>query len=63
MKKTNTFKELNRHTEIKYSSDVYNGEYLDTDVYIASEYICTIEGNKLSEFHEKLMELINTYQI
>lgn len=62
MKRVTTHRGLNR-TEVKYVSDNEAGIYFDTDVYIGAEYICTIEGNKLSEFHEHLTGLVEKYKI
>jgi hypothetical protein len=59
---TKTFKQLGSAIVV-YESDRYNGEYLDTKVRINDETICVIEGNKISEFNEKLEEIINTYRI
>jgi len=62
MKITTTLKQLG-DTEVLYISDVYAGEYLDTRVFIGGDCIIAIEGGKISEFHEKLEEVINKYRI
>lgn len=62
MKRVRTFKTLGK-SEIKYESDNYNGEYLDTDVYIGSEYLCTIAGNTIQDFHDELTATIEKFRI
>ena len=61
MKTTKTFKTLGR-AEVVYESDYEAGQYFDTNIEIKG-HICTIEGNKISEFHELLREIINKYRI
>ena len=63
MKKQTTFKVLG-DLEIKYISEVENGVYYDTEVRInEGDPLCVIAGNTLSEFHEKLEEIVNKYRI
>ena len=52
MKTIKTFKTLGR-AEVVYTSDYEAGQYFDTNVEI-KDHICTIEGNKISEFQEQL---------
>jgi len=59
---TKTFKQLG-HIEVTYISDVFNGEYMDTEVVISGRSVIWIEGNKIQEFHDKLSEIINKYRI
>jgi len=58
-----TFKSLGDSSEVTYISDTYNSEYLDTEVRINNIFVCVIEGNKISEFHEQLINLISKYRI
>jgi hypothetical protein len=62
MKKTKTFYNLGDEL-ITFESDTFNGEYFDTKVLIGENYICTIEGNKIAEFAEKLQGIIMEYRI
>ena len=62
MKTVKTYKQLG-HTEITYVSDIFNGQYMDTEVILKGNVICVIEGNKIQEFHNKLAEIVNKYRI
>ena len=57
-----TYKHLG-HLEIKYESELYNGEILDTRVIIEGQIMIWIAGDTIEEFHEKLKQVIQTYRI
>jgi hypothetical protein len=62
MKTVKTFKSLG-YVTLEYISEVEAGIYYDTTVSIEGKAICAIEGNKLSEFHEAIEDVINKYRI
>jgi hypothetical protein len=62
MKKISKFKPFGDH-ELEFISDYEGGTYFDTEVRLQGQFICCIEGNKISEFHEKLTDIINKYRI
>ena len=62
MKKVKTYKTIG-DSSVTYLSDTEGGVYYDTEVLIGGEFICCIAGDKISEFHEKLEEIISKYRI
>jgi hypothetical protein len=57
------------NTTVYYVSEVIDGEVLDTEVFIGGEYpgngvsLCSIAGESIDAFHEKLEALVNEYKI
>lgn len=58
-----TIKKQVGYSTIEYTSEIIDGEKLDTKVTVNDQHLCCIAGNTISEFHEKLVNLINEYKI
>jgi hypothetical protein len=58
---------VHNNFQLVLNSDVYNGEYLDTEVKIlpafGKESICVIAGNEIDSFVREFTALINKYKI
>jgi hypothetical protein len=50
-------------TYLHFVSDIYNGEVLDTKVYIGGEFACVIAGCNIDKFIEEFTQLITRYRI
>lgn len=49
--------------EILFTSDVYDGQILDTKVEINGETLCWIAGEGIQNFSSELKKLIQTFSI
>lgn len=49
--------------EVKATSDVFDGEILDTKIEIQGGTLCWVSGSVREEFLKKLNELIAEYRI
>lgn len=47
----------------KLTSDVYDGEVLDTKVELSGGFLCCIAGEDIDKFTEELSNLIQRYSI
>ena len=64
MNKTKTATYYIEDIELTFSSDVFDGEPLDTKVFVAgSEYLCTIAGCDIESFKNDLSALVDRYKI
>lgn len=50
------------HT-VEYTSDVFDGQKLDTQVRLNGQYLCVIAGSDIDKFHRELTALIDKYRI
>ena len=61
--KTKTQIKTYDNLELKFISDLYMGELLDTLVFIDGTHLCVIAGTDIQNFYDDFVNLMKKYRI